>query len=52
MARYSKVFTVRADQQGKLEVSHEGKLMYRLGGEWRKQLLEWQAQGWDILWTA
>jgi hypothetical protein len=51
MARYTKVFTVRAADE-KIEVFHEDKLMYRLGGDWRQRLLEWQNQGWDILWTA
>jgi hypothetical protein len=37
---------------GQIEVSSEGIRPYRLVGNWRVILLEWQNAGWDISWTA
>lgn len=50
MSRYEKVFTVQVEN-GSLEVYYEGKILYRLGGNWRNQLLEWQRTGWEIRWS-
>ena len=51
MARYNKTFTVRATEDSRLEVFQDGRILYRLGGDWRQRLLEWQRNGWTIVWS-
>jgi hypothetical protein len=52
MARYEKRFTVRAANDGRLEVYQDSKLLYKLAADtWRKQLWDWRGDGWEIIWS-
>jgi hypothetical protein len=52
MARYNKTFTVRAANDGRLEVYQDAQILYKLAADtWRQQLLDWQRTGWQIIWS-
>ena len=52
MARYDKTFTVRAAEDSRLEVFQNGRILYILAADtWRQKLLEWQRNGWTIVWS-